>query len=154
MPGSGKTTLGKKVANALGVSFIDLDEFIQKETGITSNAWILKYGEACFRILESHYLKKINQINIIISCGGGTPCFLNNIDFMKSNGKTIWLNTSIGFLNNRLENNKRAVIDSSQNLFPQIVAIYEKRLPFYKQADFKLDNPSREAILAILSTDF
>src|SRR5579871_993603 len=103
--GSGKTHWGQRLAGKLQLSFYDLDSLIvEKENKSVAEIFADK-GEEYFRILEKDILEAITdqQDGFILSCGGGTPCFFNNIEFMKKNGKVIWLNTSVDVLRQRLQ---------------------------------------------------
>ena len=97
--GCGKSTLGKKLANNLDFNFIDLDDFIED---FEIN------GESYFRKLERFYLLKvIKNKNIVISVGGGTPCFYDNINQMNKNGLTIYINMPTKVLVNRLKSSNK-----------------------------------------------
>jgi len=90
--GSGKTTTGKKLATALGWSFIDLDNKIEEEAGKTIPELFSEYGEEYFRNTESEVLKSLKcQADTVISTGGGAPCHSDNMKFMLDTGLTIYL---------------------------------------------------------------
>ena len=91
--GSGKTTLGRKLAYILQHQFIDLDQHIEEQEGRTISQIFEEDGEDYFRKLERVYLHRIiNQDDVVISTGGGTPCFFDNMDQMNKYGKTIYIN--------------------------------------------------------------
>ncbi|MGC6470749.1 MAG: shikimate kinase [Flavobacteriales bacterium] len=91
--GSGKSTLGKKLAHNLNYEFIDLDQYIQKEEDRTIKKIFESDGEDYFRKLERVYLHRIiDSENTVISTGGGTPCFFDNMEQMNEYGKTIYIN--------------------------------------------------------------
>ncbi len=103
--GSGKSTVGRKLSSATGLDFIDLDNYIQIREGRTINEIFNKEGEDYFRQIEHRLLKEIiEKDDFILSCGGGTPCFLDNMSLMKKNGITIYLRMSVGALHSRLLN--------------------------------------------------
>ena len=104
--GSGKTTIGKKLAQKIGFPFIDIDEEIKRYTQISITEIFRIYGEIYFRSLEKKILNKINTDHVV-SCGGGLPIYSNNMDFIINNGKSIYLKTPINILFNRLKNNKK-----------------------------------------------
>ena len=80
LPGSGKTTLGKQVAKALNLTFIDMDEKIEQTEGKSISEIFSKEGEAYFRDIERAMLHQVAQEeNCIISTGGGAPCFFDNM---------------------------------------------------------------------------
>ena len=93
--GSGKSTVGKRLAANLKWSFIDLDERIETETGMKISSIFSEKGELHFRHIESKVLRDLkNEENTIISTGGGTPCFNENMDFMTRTGLTVYLKMS------------------------------------------------------------
>lgn len=101
--GSGKSVVGRKLSSATGLSFIDLDNYIRKKEDKTINEIFDEEGEDYFRQTEHRLLKEIiEKDNFILSCGGGTPCFLDNMSLMKKNGITIYLQMSVGALHSRL----------------------------------------------------
>lgn len=90
--GCGKSTVGKKLANKLKYTFIDTDSAIENMTGKSVAAIFSEEGEAAFRLLENSVLKSlVLRSNTVISTGGGTPCFYDNIDLMNSRGLTIYI---------------------------------------------------------------
>ena len=105
--GSGKSTAGKKLAALLGWSFIDLDKKIEEQTGMTISDIFTQHGETYFRNVESAVLRSlITQKNAVISTGGGTPCYGDNMDFMLETGLTLYLKLTPGQLKGRLLNSK------------------------------------------------
>lgn len=105
--GSGKTTAGKKLASYLGWSFIDLDMKIEEHTGKTIPEIFSDSGEEYFRNIESGLLKSLDyQSNTVISTGGGTPCYSDNMDYMLNTGLTLYLKLTPGQLKSRLSESK------------------------------------------------
>src|SRR3972149_3269851 len=142
--GSGKTTYGVKIAQALNYNFIDLDDYLEKKAGRTIKHIFETEGEKKFRELErSVLLEVIKQDNIVVSTGGGTPCFFDNIEVMKKNGVTVYLEADINTLSDRLFNAKihRPLIwgKSKQELVEYIENSVEQRNKFYKQASIIVD---------------
>jgi len=102
--GSGKSTAGRKLASQLNWSFIDLDEKIQKMEGMKIPDIFSVKGEPYFRKLETQALQELKlETNTVISTGGGTPCFGDNMDFMLASGLTIYIRMTPVSLKNRLE---------------------------------------------------
>ncbi len=146
MPSSGKSTLGKQLAKRLDYQFVDTDDLIENQE-IASVSDIFKYkGEEYFRLAESKILKEIqpNQ-KLIVATGGGMPCFHGGMDFIKSNGTSVFLNVPPEDLLKRIQKsdaNNRPLIDkktSQQALLTNIKNRYESRLQFYEQADIQID---------------
>ncbi len=105
--GSGKSTVGKSLSDILNYDFIDLDRLIETEYNQTIPQIFATKGEKEFRSMEHNTLKKlINKNNLIIACGGGTPCFYNNLELMNNNGNTIYLKISLDTLVKRLKTEK------------------------------------------------
>ena len=101
--GSGKTTLGKKLASHLNWSFIDLDERIEQKAGMKISQIFASKGESYFRETESEVLKNLKTVtDTVISTGGGAPCFGENMDYMRRSGITVYLKMTPGQLKNRL----------------------------------------------------
>jgi shikimate kinase len=139
--GSGKTHWGQRLAAKLNLPFFDLDSLIiEKENRSVAEIFAAK-GEEAFRFLEKETLESVTdqQESFILSCGGGTPCFFNNIEFMKKHGKVIWLNTSVEVLRQRLERDRRSrplIADVTEaELQRYIVRKLSERRMYYQQAD-------------------
>ena len=90
--GAGKTTVGKALSKELGIPFYDLDWYIESRMRKTVSQIFAEKGEEGFRKIEYNMLHEVAEFeNIIISCGGGTPCFFDNIDYLNQQGETIYL---------------------------------------------------------------
>ncbi len=139
MMGVGKSTLAKKLSHALEWDVIDLDRFIELEQDASVSELFERDGEGAFRILERNALNKVvDQEEVIISVGGGTPCFLDNDQLMKSSGLCVWLDAPLPMLVNRLMNAKeeRPLIkglDEAQILVT-LESLYENRSLHYGKA--------------------
>ena len=105
--GSGKTTLGKCLAKKLGLSFIDMDLFIENRYRKSISLIFKEHGEDKFREIEHKVLEEIVGFeNTVISTGGGLPCYFNNMELMNGHGTTIYLKASPDELASRLKNSK------------------------------------------------
>lgn len=90
--GSGKTTLGRALAKELGLTFIDLDNYIELRRCKSINSIFEESGEDGFRTIERNLLHEVCEFeDVVISAGGGTPCFFDNIDYMNLQGTTVYL---------------------------------------------------------------
>lgn len=103
---SGKTTLGKALARALGRTFIDLDFYIEQRFRKPIGAMFAEEGEESFRRREAAMLRECGEFeDVVIACGGGTPCFHENMDYMLATGTPVFLHTSVRRIVQRLEIN-------------------------------------------------
>ncbi|HTI08396.1 MAG TPA: shikimate kinase [Puia sp.] len=160
--GSGKTHWGRLLSAKLQLPFSDLDTVIvEKEKRSVSEIFAEK-GEEYFRYLEKEVLEDIvrEQDHFILSCGGGTPCFFNNIEFMKKHGKVVWLNTSIDVLQKRLVKEKmsrpliREIGDAELKRY--IIRKLSERRMYYEQADVMVSEESvtlEQLILLLLEEE-
>jgi shikimate kinase len=105
--GSGKSTIGRKLARFLRYSFIDLDMLIENKAGMSIAEYFSENGEDHFRELERDILQKTEfEPNTVIATGGGAPCYYDNMDWMNRHGKTVYLLMEPKALANRLQNSK------------------------------------------------
>lgn len=155
--GSGKTTWGKKIANALGLPFIDLDQEIVNHIGMSISAYFSQHGEEKFRQLESEFLRKQAGKAAVISTGGGTPCQGDNMQWIKQHGRSLYLYHTPKSLWQRLSQSdvsKRPVLQglSGDALLRFITTKLEERERFYEQADIKFEqiHTSLEEIITLL----
>jgi shikimate kinase len=141
--GSGKTYWGKRLAAALEVEFIDLDQYIEKEESKSVPEIFAGQGEAGFRALERAHLRSLADARGVISTGGGTPCFFDNLDWMKSVGTTLHLKVPLAVLCERLgrQRAKRPLLaqldDAELPVFVEKMLL--QRAPFYERADAAID---------------
>jgi shikimate kinase len=146
MPSSGKSTLGRHLAKRLDYKFVDMDEMIEKQELMTVQDIFKHKGEDHFRLLESKMLKSIeaNQ-KLVIATGGGVPCFYDNIDFIKNNGTSVFLNVQPEDLLKRIQKsdiNHRPLINrntTEESLLKNLQERCIARLPYYQQADIQID---------------
>lgn len=101
--GSGKSHTGRRLSEVLGIPFIDLDHWIEDQEGQSVQTIFQKSGEAAFREIEREALHQmIAYEQAVIACGGGTPCFFDNMEWMNRHGITVYLQTSVAELCRRL----------------------------------------------------
>src|SRR3990167_8924111 len=101
--GSGKSSCGEKLAQELNIHFTDLDTELEKKTGLSVAELFTQKGEPWFREQEHSLLRQVSERDDqVIACGGGTPCFYDNMEFMNSHGITVYLKMSVKGLLERL----------------------------------------------------
>ena len=152
---SGKTTLGGQLAELLGMHYIDMDEYVEQQTGKTIRQIFVTQGEEHFRKLENEILLElINKDGLVVATGGGSPCFYNNMEAMNAKGITVYIKVSVAELVNRLADSKidRPLLwgKSVDELTAYINEMLRLRDPFYSTAKLIItsDEPSAEAIAA------
>lgn len=142
--GSGKSTLGRLVSRATGIAFIDLDNYIEGRFSRSISTIFAESGEDGFRDIERRMLHEVAEMeDVLVACGGGTPCFFDNIDYMNSKGTTVWLSADNSVLHSRLMRgrHKRPLIASldSNGLTRFIVDALARRDPFYSRASCRFE---------------
>ncbi|WBX74631.1 AAA family ATPase [Tenacibaculum pacificus] len=144
--GSGKSTIGRLLAKKNNFSFIDLDDYIEEKENMTVSEIFENKGEIYFRKQEHHYLKEILALkqDVILSLGGGTPCYAGNMDIIiaEDDTDTVYLKTSIDTIVQRLMNEKsqRPLVARLEkgDLHEFIAKHLFERSHFYNQANHKL----------------
>ncbi len=147
--GSGKTFFGKKLSKKWNRPFVDLDLYIEQKMEKSIDSIFKEYGEHYFRKLENQFLKELSaQENLIISCGGGTPIFHNNLDIMKKSGIVIYIKQPKEILLGRIRRNKqkRPLVQNlnDDELKAFIDQKLEEREKFYNQANIIIELPTLE----------
>ncbi len=143
--GSGKTHWGRLLSEKLGMRFFDLDEQLVEQAGKTINEIFETEGEEQFRLKEKEILHIITESheNFIMACGGGAPCYFNNIVYMNQSGITVWIHTPIKTLVERLnsEKEKRPLIKAltDDQLESYITKKFADRKIYYEQAKVSID---------------
>jgi shikimate kinase len=157
---SGKSTIGKHLADKLFLPFIDLDIYIEKKEKKSVSDIFKNKGEIYFRLIEHKYLKEIliSDQKVVLSLGGGTPCYADNMNLINTaNTISFYLQTSIKVLVDRLtkEKDDRPLIASLEdNKISEFVAkhLFERRV-FYEKANFiiKTEGKSKSEIIKELN---
>lgn len=142
--GSGKSTMGKQIAKGLNWRFIDLDDFIEAKMGKTITSIFNDEGEDVFRHLERETLEEMAHLDkVVVATGGGVPCFHDNMGFMNSHGRTVYLKLPPQELCQRLlpVRSTRPLIanKSDGELLDYIKEKLSEREPFYNQAHILAD---------------
>ncbi|MEP3386555.1 MAG: shikimate kinase [Reichenbachiella sp.] len=157
MPGSGKSTLGKQLAEKLNRNFFDLDAEIERMAGWVIPDIFEQVGEDYFRELENSVLLMLIRLNepAVIATGGGAPCFYDNMDQMNSAGATIFIDTPMDTIVERVKKEKstRPLVNQMEDdtLAQDMDELYKKRLPQYEKASFTT-NSNLEDILEYLES--
>jgi shikimate kinase len=148
--GSGKTTIGRVVAKRLNMNFVDLDAQIENKHFKTVAQIFAEMGEEKFRELERNCLLEVADFeNTVISTGGGTPCFFDNMEVMNAKGVTVYIDLSAKILSDRLKTTKiykRPILAKykGNDLKDFITENLEKRIPFYNLAKLRFSGTDEE----------
>lgn len=142
--GSGKTTIGKMLAEKYGLEFMDLDHYIEQRYFKSINQIFQEKGEDGFRRIERNLLNEVSEFeDIVISAGGGTPCFFDNMELMNKMGETVYLQASAEVLFDYLRTAKseRPLLreKTDEEMLVYICESLEKRIPFYEMAKHTVD---------------
>lgn len=144
--GSGKTHWGRLLSQKLSIPFFDLDAQVEEHAGKSIAEIFASEGEEHFRLQEKDALHIITESHdsFVMACGGGSPCYFNNIEYMNQAGTTVWINTALDTLFERLvkEKEKRPLIKklSDEQLKNFISKKFADRKIYYEQADIKMDD--------------
>ncbi|MBO9699600.1 MAG: shikimate kinase [Sporocytophaga sp.] len=157
LPGSGKSTLGVKLAELLNFEFLDTDELIVKTEGMTINEIFHQFGEDHFRRLEEATLKQLNNLdNTVISTGGGLPCFYDNMNLILSMGFSIYLNVSPEIITERLyavNDQSRPMVKgkTKEDMLAFLIQKCKERTGFYNKANLEINGvTSAEEVIKLL----
>ena len=142
--GSGKTTVGRQLALALCRTFYDLDWYIEMRYHRTVAQLFAEKGEEGFRELERNMLHEAAEFeDIVLSCGGGTPCFFDNMDYIRSVGESVYLKATPEVLAQHLKMRKveRPLLQgkSEDELLDFIRTSLKEREPYYLKAEHVID---------------
>lgn len=142
--GAGKTTLGKLLAQRMGLEFLDLDWYIESRFRMTVSQLFASRGEEGFRVIERNMLHEVAEFeNVLIASGGGAPCFFDNMEYMNSQATTVYLKASPEILRTHLRMSKqqRPLIaqKNDEQLDAFIRETLDKREPYYSKAKIVFD---------------
>lgn len=145
LPGCGKTTLGRKIAQLMDYDFVDLDEKLAQAEQMTITEIFSIKGEEQFRIIEkSHLVNWCNKDeNYVMATGGGTPCFFSNIQLINQSGVSIFLDAAVDVIAQRMMRTELAkrpmfVGENVSTIGVRIEAMRNQRLPYYQQAQLTM----------------
>lgn len=152
MPGSGKSTLGRLLAEKLKLQFIDLDQEIEHKVKRSIPEIFSTEGEEAFRAIEKEELGRSisNKKAFLMATGGGAPCFFENIKTMKLNGLVVWLDVSVTTLTKRLKGKgvqNRPLLNAikEDSIMEELTTKIKNRLSYYSQADIVIKNDAATA---------
>jgi shikimate kinase len=155
MPYSGKSTLGRQLADKLNSPFIDLDHEIEKREGKSIPDIFSQDGEDHFRSVESQLLNELaaSSESFVMGTGGGAPCFYRGIDTINKAGVSIFLDVPVEELVKRVgSKSDRPLLNAGdqQALRDKLAALYSARIQIYSMANFQLVNPTLDTVLTAL----
>lgn len=155
--GSGKSTMGHKLSRILKYRFIDLDQFLIRKHELSIGDLFARFGEEGFRRLEREALQELaEEEGCIIACGGGTPCYADNMQMINEKGTTIYLQTDLEVLFQRLKTSatERPLLagKSEEELRETIESLLNIRKAYYEQAKYHIDGnrPDPERLIALI----
>lgn len=139
MPSSGKSTLGKRIADTLHYRFVDTDRIIVREEGRSIADVFSQSGEDYFREAERRVLRTVRSGNsLVISTGGGMPCFHDNMGYINATGVSVFLDVPVEVLHNRMlthaQHDRPLYSHEDPELLKSLQQRYQARLPYYSQA--------------------
>lgn len=158
--GSGKTHRGRQLSQKLNLPFFDLDEQIVNSEGKSINRIFEEEGEEFFRLKEKEVLNIITESHssFVMACGGGAPCYFNNIEYMNQSGITVWLNTPVQVLFGRLirEREERPLLRdlSDEQLKSYIIRKFSDRKIYYEQAKVFIEDDEKATLDQIIEKIF
>ena len=144
--GSGKTAVGKRLANKLNMQFFDTDENIEKVSGMSIGKIFNDYGEVRFRSEETLAVKRACMMNnCVIATGGGAVLIPENVDFLAKSGVIVALEASPEEIQKRVSkrNSFRPLLGNDKSI-ENITKLLEQRIPIYNKADYKINTTGKE----------
>lgn len=147
MPGSGKSTIGKLLAANINYPFLDLDKEIERRERKSISEIFESSGEKTFREMETEALREVIQKkgSLVISCGGGTPCFNDNMELMNISGLTVYIDVPEATLVERTKRNTSRPLLQSDHL-TKISLLLNERAKFYTMAKYIVPSAGEESV--------
>lgn len=138
--GTGKTSVGKKLAKELKMDFLEMDEAIEKEAGMKISEIFARFGEEAFRKKERELVRKLAELdNLVISTGGGVILNQKNVKDLKKNGVLICLSATPSVIYDRIKDEVHRPLLNCKDPQKRIEELLEYRAPFYARADHAIN---------------
>lgn len=140
MPGSGKSSLGRRVAKEVGLPFADTDKLIEETSGLSVKDFFAQYGEEAFRQAETNVLLYLTRMPpTVVSTGGGTVLRPVNREIMRNAGTLLLIDRPLESILEDIRLDKRPLLEEKG--LPEVERMYEERMPLYRSlADYTLHN--------------
>ena len=154
MPGSGKSRMAKFISSVTDLSYKDLDDEIERTEGKSIKEIFKNHGEIYFRNKETKILKNIieKDKNLIIATGGGTPCFNHNIDLINKSGLSIFLNTSLDVIIERISRKNKRPLFKNKDVEETVKKMFQERIKFYSKSRHHVTKNNRDKVLSIINS--
>ena len=154
MPGSGKSKMAKFISSVTDLSYKDLDDEIERTEGKSIKEIFKNHGETYFRNKETEILKNIieKDKNLIIATGGGTPCFNHNIDLINKSGLSIFLNTSLDVIVERISRKNKRPLFQNKDVEETVKKMFQERIKFYSKSRHHVTKNNRDKVLSIINS--
>ena len=154
MPGSGKSRMAKFISSVTDLSYKDLDDEIERTEGKSIKEIFKNHGETYFRNKETKILKNIieKDKNLIIATGGGTPCFNHNIDLINKSGLSIFLNTSLDVIIERISRKNKRPLFKNKDVEETVKKMFQERIKFYSKSRHHVTKNNRDKVLSIINS--
>ena len=154
MPGSGKSRMAKFISSVTDLSYKDLDDEIERTEGKSIKEIFKSHGETYFRNKETKILKNIieKDKNLIIATGGGTPCFNHNIDLINKSGLSIFLNTSLDVIVERISRKNKRPLFKNKDVEETVKKMFQERIKFYSKSRHPVTKNNRDKVLSIINS--
>ena len=154
MPGSGKSRMAKFISSVTDLTYKDLDDEIERTEGKSIKEIFKNHGETYFRNKETEILKNIieKDKNLIIATGGGTPCFNHNIDLINKNGLSIFLNTSLDVIVERISRKNKRPLFKNKDVEETVKKMFQERIKFYSKSRHHVTKNNRDKVLSIINS--
>ncbi len=154
MPGSGKSRMAKFISSVTDLSYKDLDDEIERTEGKSIKEIFKNHGETYFRNKETEILKNVieKDKNLIIATGGGTPCFNHNIDLINKSGLSIFLNTSLDVIVERISRKNKRPLFKNKDVEETVKKMFQERIKFYSKSRHHVTKNNRDKVLSIINS--